>query len=278
MDLAQIGEWQRRWLHDGVLLVGPEGAAGERLRIRTHQRPLRPFHQLLGEAAVGTFERFTTLEGEYAGLVDTRQGDETTVSAMIVGDDSHTLIVGTTPRAERAEWIRDLVRTVARFFPLGLGHPRRRRYYYKPPPDWQPVAREGCVVWLNPEFPRVAARLTMFDARPLRWFAPGAVDRFLFIDENPFASKDPPLPPIAVAGAIAGTAQRMTGRAADGTPLAMMKVLAQDANYAYIVQLESRLDEFDSCVATVEDVLGSIEPVPMPELGPSATQFVHWIE
>jgi hypothetical protein len=188
------------------------------------------------------------------------------------------LVEGRSPDRARGAWIRDLVRTVARFYPLGLGSPRRRRYGYLPPPGWQAVPRSGCVVWLDPEFPRASGRITVHDARPMKWHAPGAVDRFLFVDENPFATRDAPRPPVVLTEPIPGQAVRASGRTSDGTAIGQLKVQLADETYLYIAQLDSKLVEWDPLLPVFEDVVRSIEPVPAGSLEPSATQFVHWIE
>jgi hypothetical protein len=281
MDLALIAGWHRRWLADGVL-ISPGDASGEWLRIRTRQRPLRAFRDVLGDAAVGPLERLATVEGEHAGIVAVHDPDEARVVAMIVADDSYVLVEARSADQGRADWLRDLVRTVVRFYPLGLGNPRLRRYVYRPPAGFQALQRAGSVCWLSPEFPRISCRITAYDARPLKWFAPGAVDRFLFVDENPFAVKDSPIAPTRVVSpapvALAGRAMRATGRAKDGTPIAQVKTVLQDAYYYYAVQLDVRAEEWEAFVPTYEDVLRTIEPIPSSELKPSVLAFLHWSE
>jgi len=126
----------------------------------------------------------------------------------------------------------------------------------------------------------VSGRITVFDARPLKWFAPGAVDRFLFVDENPFAHADPPRAPVAVMlrAGFGGTSTSITGRAADGTPLAMGKTLLQDQHYFYAIQIEAKVSEWEGFVGVFEEVVRSIEPLPCGELERPAQQFIHWIE
>jgi hypothetical protein len=279
VDLALIASWHRRWLADGVL-ISPADANGDWLRIRTRQRPLRPFRDVLGDRAMGPLERLATVEGEHAGLVAVHDPDEARVVAMIVADDSYVLVEARTADRERADWLRDLVRTVVRFYPLGLGSPRRRRYVYRPPAGFQALQRAGNVCWLSPEFPRISCRITAFDARPLKWFAPGAVDRLLFVDENPFAAKDSPIAPsrVATRGGLAGRAIRATGRGRDGTSIAQVQTVLQDEHYYYAVQLDIRAAEWEAFVPIYEDVLCTIEPVPSSELKPSVLAFLHWSE
>lgn len=255
-------------------------AAGEWLRIRTNQRPLRRFSQLLGDGAYGELEKFPTIEGEYAGLVVLAEPGGIRVVAMVLGDDSYVLIEGHTPDPLRSGWVRDLVHTVARFYPLGLGKPRRRRFIYRPPSGWQALQRSGAVLWINSEFPSVSGRITVFDARPLKWFAPGAIDRFLFLDENPFAHADPPLAPVSLdlRPGFGGTSRSATGKAGDGTPIAMAKTLLQDDRYLYAIQLDAKASEWGEFVPIYEDVVRSVEPLPADELERPAQQFIHWIE
>ena len=270
MDLAEISTWRRRWLADGVILDGDKC----RVRIRTDQRPLRPFKQILGDEPVGELQRFVTVEGEHAGMIGVNGG----VVAIVVGDDSYVRIEGRSTDRARDEWLRDLVHTLARFYPFGLGQLRRRRYMYRPPEGWQPIVRAGCVVWLAPDYPRVSGRITVFEARPLKWYAPGAVDRYLFVDENPFVVPDTTLPPIPVQVAVAGIATRAIGRMQDGTSFTVMKALLQDERYLYATQLDARTSEWESFVPAFDDVLVTIERVPTNELPPSSQHFIHWIE
>jgi len=272
MDLALLSTWRRRWLADGLMLTSNDGCT---LRLRVDQRPLRPFRELVGDKRVGELQRFITMEGEHAGLVAVAADH---VVAIVVGDTSYTLIEAHTSDREREAWLRDLVHTVARFYPLGLGQPRRRRYMYRPPENWQSLARPGCTLWLAPDYPRVSGRITVFDARPTKWFAPGAVDRFLFVDENPFAEADPPSIPIPVQVAVTGAATRTSGRTHDGTPYTVIKAQMQDERYIYVAQLEARTPEWVSFVPVFDDVLVSIEPVPQTALEPNPQQFIHWIE
>ena len=279
MDLAAISNWNRRWLADGIRLA-PRDTPGEWLHIKTNQRPLRPFSRLLGDGAYGELEKITTVEGEYAGLVVLAEPGGIRVVAMVLGDDSYVLIEAHTPDPLRTGWFRDLVYTIARFYPLGLGRPRRRPYLYRPPDGWQGMRRPGSVVWLSSEYPRVSGRITMFDARPLKWFAPGAVDRFLFVDENPFASLDPPRAPISVMvrAGFGGTMTTSSGRSADGTHLALGRVMLQDERYTYGAQLESTMAEWTQFSQQFEEIVRSIEPLPSGELERPASQFIHWIE
>lgn len=279
MDLAAISSWNRRWLADGVRL-SPPGTSGEWLHVRSNQRPLRPMSRLLGDGAYGELEKFTTVEGEYAGLVVLAEQGGIRVVAMVLGDDSYEWIEAHTPDPLRTGWFRDLVYTIARFYPLGLGRPRRRPYLYRPPDGWQGLPRPGAVVWLNTEFPRVSGRITMFDARPLKWFAPGAVDRFLFVDENPFARIDPPRAPVSVMirAGFGGSMATSTGQAADGMQLVLCKTILQDERYFYAAQLESTAAEWGQFSAVFDDVVRSIEPLPSGELERPASQFIHWIE
>ena len=166
MDLALLSTWRRRWFADGLVLTAPDGCT---LRIRTDQRPLRPFHELVGSKA--ELQRFITVEGEHAGMIAIAADR---VVAMVLADASYVLIEARTIDTAREAWLRDLVHTVARFYPLGLGQPRRRRYMYKPPAGWQPLARPSCAVWLAPDYPRASGRITVFDARPLKWYTAGA--------------------------------------------------------------------------------------------------------
>jgi len=279
VDLAALAGWNRRWLADGIVLAPPK-RDGERLSVRGNLRPLRRFASLVGDAGYGELERFTTVEGEYAGIVVVTEPAVTRVVAMVVGDDSYALVEGRTPDPTRAEWFRDLVRTVARFYPFGLGRLRRRRFVYRPPEGWSGVQRHGSVVWIHPDYPRVPAKITVFDARPVEGFAPGAVDRLLFVDENPFATRDAQLPqtPAEARAGFAGTVVRETGRAADGTPMAVEKTLLRDERYLYVAQLEMRIADRDECAPAFAELVRSIEPLPASELDQPARHLIHWIE
>jgi hypothetical protein len=279
VDLAAISGWNRRWLADGVQLA-PPGSAGDWLRIRTDQRPLRAFCELLGDSAYGELERFTTVEGEYAGLVLLAEPGRIRVVAMVVGDDSYVLIEGHTRDPLRAGWWRDLVHTVARFYPLGLGKPRRRRFPYRPPGGWQGVPRAGCVAWIDPEFPKVSGRISVFHARPLEWYVPGAVDRLMFVDENPFSVVERTNRPVEfmVRAGFGGSSTTSTGRTADGTRIAMTNTLLRDERYLYALQLHGRQSEWDAFVPVYEELVRSIEPLPSGELDQPAQHLVHWIE
>ena len=278
MDLAILSKWSRRWVADGVVLAAP-APGGEWLRVRTQQRPVRPFRELVGDSPLGALERFATAEGEQAGFILAREPTELRAFAMIVGDDSYAFVEGRAGLA-RESWLCDLVRTVARCYPLGLGAPRRRRYLYQPPYDFQGLQRPGCVCWLNAEFPRVSGRITVYDARPLKWFVPGAVDRFLFVDENPFAHRDPPIAPVymKVRPGLAGWSTRVEGRELDGTPIGMVKTILQDATYYYAVQLDARIAEWDLFAPAYEAVLASIEALPKVELNRSVNALLHWTD
>jgi hypothetical protein len=282
MDLGEIAGWRRRSIVDGLLIVPPDGIEQGALRVRERQRPLRPLRALLPAGAeIGPLERFTTVEGEHAGLIAFTDGaGGRRAVAMIIGDDSYTLIEGATREPARASWFLELVRTIARFYPLGLGERRRRRYLYQPPPGWQALAHATFVRWLHPEFPRASGRITVHDAESSEPTVPGAVQRFLFVDESSFVEKDAPIKPAAfrTAFGLDGLITRTTGRAADRTARTLIKAVFKDKLYAYVVQLDCRTEQWQEQVPAYVALVRSIEPVPEPTVKESVQQFVHWSE
>lgn len=170
--------WTRRDTADGAIFVPPGGDQGDLIRVR-ERLPLVRFRDLVDDivryggdltraATVSPLERFTTDEGEHAGLVTITNLPPAFQRTLVLlaADDHATLVDGVTHDPGRFAEHRAAVRDLARGFYLGLGALRRRRYLHRPPPAWIAVARPHAVRYLHPDYPRAGASIIVFDASP----------------------------------------------------------------------------------------------------------------
>src|SRR5215470_11389297 len=192
--------WSRHPMVDGFILVPPGGLAAGPIRLR-EKLPLRPLRAFVDDALreggaeaasaahIGPLSRFMTLEGESAGqvtVVFALPGGETLerTFALVAGEDICAVIDGATARPDDFARYRQVIRDLAESYYLGLGELRRRRYDYAPPPGWEGLARPYVTVWYAPGFPRAAAFISVFDARPHAGAPVEVEDRSLSIENN----------------------------------------------------------------------------------------------
>jgi hypothetical protein len=268
---ALIAGWRREWTSAGFDLAPRDAEDGALVQVKQEQ-PLRRFRAAVDASAArarrlgyrvvseGPLERFATCEGEDAGQVSLTLeapdgGTAERTLAIVVGDDSCWLLEGTAARARR------VVRLLAELAFLGKGELRQRRYGYQPPSGWALVPHPQCGFLLHPLYPRVPARMLIFDARPRASGAPEELDRLLAI-ERPAPSRDADeLEPVSGASLSGHLYQRPVATSGVGPSLDLWDAVLYDERFVYRCQLEAPRDATSALVA-FRALLRSISPVP----------------
>ena len=285
-----LSGWTRHPMADGFILVPPGGlAAGPiRLREKLPLRPLRAFvddalreggAEIASAARIGPLSRFITLEGESAGqvtVVFALPGGETLERsfALVAGEDMCALIEGATARPEDFARYRQAIRDLAESYYLGLGELRRRRFEYAPPPGWEGLARPYVTVWYAPGFPRTAAFISVFEARPRAGTSVEVEDRSLSIENSLVDARL--AEPLSLPGGLEGRLERGSG-VQDGKQIHVLRARVGDGRFDYLVQLNAAEDALPAARAAFDALLASIEPIPRPAGAPSA-HLLHWLD
>jgi hypothetical protein len=281
--------WTRHPMADGFIFVPAEGLAAGPIRVR-EKLPLRRLRDHVEEAiresgvevarlsTIGPLVRFTTYEGEHAGMVTIETalagGERLERSiALVAGDDFCAIIDGATARASAFATYRDVVRQLAESHYLGLGELRRRPYEYAPPAGWQGIARPYATQWYAPGFPRVAAFISVHDARPLGWTPAEVEDRTLTLENRNVLLRAPE--PIAFGG-LAGSVWRGAG-VQDGRRIHVVRARLEDARFMYLAQLNADEQAHEEAAGAFGELLASIAPIP-GRGGPPAPHLLHWLD
>jgi hypothetical protein len=285
--VPELAGWTVRHVTDGVALVPPDRAGGIRLLER---QPLLTMREAIAHAStqmtsfvceMSPIQRFTTHEGEYAATrtIVGRHGDirlERTIG-IVWCDHFCTRIDGATTDPAQHDRYRTAIDTLTRHCSLGLGEQRRRRYVYEPPPSWQGYTRGLVSLWIPPEYPRDAALISVFPARPVRSSDPSSrLDRQLHeMSWYGFAQQSSAPPEALVTShSLVGTLHSVTGRFHHGPPRALSLALLEDHRFHYAMRLEGPDDTHRSLFRAVVE---SVEPIPshVPDV-----HAVHpsWIE
>jgi hypothetical protein len=282
--------WTRHPMVDGFVLLPPGGLAAGPIRIR-EKLPLRPLRAFVDEALaesgaaiaeaarIGPLQRLITLEGENAGVVTVvfalpgGEALERTL-ALVAGDDLCTVIDGATARPDDFARYRHVIRDLAESYYLGLGELRRRRYEYTPPPGWEALARPYVTAWYAPGFPRTAAFISVFDARPHVGTPAEVEDRSLSIENARFDSTLHEQ--LSFPGGLEGRLEQGSGTQ-DGQRIHVVRARLGDGRFDYLIQLNAAEDALAAGRAAFDALLTSIEPIPRPSGAPSA-HLMHWLD
>lgn len=282
--------WTRHPMADGFILVPAAGLAAGPIRVR-HKQPLVPLRRIIDQALaesgravrsaakVGALERLVTVEGEHAGLatIEMRLAGDVTMErtiALVAGDDHGTVIDGATARPEELARYRGVIRGLAASCYLGLGELRRRRYAHAVPTGWIGMARPYVTTWLAPGFPRAAATIRVFEARP-HATSPAEVDDRALSIEN-LRVGDVVQRRLRLANGLSGALFRGEGASERG-PIVVLRAHLEDDRFLYLSELQSDAPMLDEAVARYEELVHSIQPIPRRQL-PPASSARHWLD
>jgi len=286
-----LAGWSRVLLADGLLLAAPERGAG-RIRVRTHEQPLRPLLPVLEElgrrlpagysvTAAEPARRLVTDEGEYALFVRFRGSSgerqyERSVG-VIVGDDALAIIEGIVEKPDSFDMVRHAVEAMTIAYGFGLGANRWRRFFYDPPPGWNGLPRHRADLWLAPGYPKNPAVITVFHARPEATTRVTEQHFQLFEGlpaERTTTSVDEPKPIKTRAGTLG---QLITRKMTVGGEVRRVgDVGFADGRYVYHLRLETDDDHRPPNTVAFVGVVESLETLPLPRADVSS--LIHWFE
>lgn len=268
--VSVLADWQRAPCEDGIVLSSPDGSARIRIRPRV-AAPSTVRHLLdrvIAEISGATDARHApptrriTQEGELAVIASAELTDRRTgCTVAIVGDEPCLCIEAA--GAHHRELVSILVDSVA----LGLGPWRRRWFEYTPPAGWFGLRRAGHSVWLHPSFPRVGARITVFDARVVAATAAERLDRFLFarMSEGFTAVEPLCIEGVTSRAGLFGRLRIAVGTLDGARRMLRIASVHTDDRFSYIANLEAPDDR--AIEQQFRDVLASFSPLPRPSAG-----------
>lgn len=236
-----------------VIRVGAPIVGLDELVVRELRRP------------VVAARRFVTLEGEPAAIAHTDNG----ACAIAIGDRDATHVIGF--GSELAE----LVKQVAQHTFMGASELRRRRFVYRPPAHWHSIARPYAARFLHPEFPRCAHAVVVHHARPHVDTDLEIADRLLVTD---------PVHGVAISAptalAEASSQHGLTGTFARidlaAEPRSIVRATLRDSRFAYVAELFGPTATIGAELATLHQLVTSIEPVPAATFTALAERFIYW--
>lgn len=269
--------FQRFATRDGVALRSPRGST---ILLEEHA-PLRPLRAIVDELcggrerSFGPLERFTTEEGEHAGLVTVTFATPRSrlTVALVAAEVTATQIVATSRAAEDDALVEEAARLLARWSFLGLSERRRRRFAYRPPSGWNGVARPHVTDWLAPECPRDPTVIHVFDARR----RPGGseeIDRAVTMQSRSMVALPGDLAVIAAPG-LRGFVRLHTGGEGGATTLA--EAVLGDTRYDYVVHLVTPTVRAQERLPILLELLWSIEAAPQARAEESPVSTI-WAE
>jgi hypothetical protein len=282
--------WSRHTLADGAMFVPDDPLDGGVLRIR-EQLPLWRFRVLVerllrdgGDSFravdIGPLVRFTTRDGEHAGLVtialEAQDGApaERTI-ACVVGDTGTTVVDGLAVSEPRFGEYRDRVRRLTETWYLGLGRLRRRRFVYAPPPGWPALVRPHVVEYLHPGYPKVPTTIVVMDACPCSDLDQQDASRVIMLES---ADLEPAgHAPLELGPGLSGQVATFSSTV-DGARTLQAHAFLVDGRYLYRAHLACAPGCFDAAMAPFLELMQSIEPVPEPVTRVAAHSAEHWID
>lgn len=281
---------------DTTICAPPGGRQLAWTEVRERERPLVPFHQLVGQRAealraagvsalaVERAHRLTTSEGELGAI--------TTISgvlggepiehglAVVYAEDTQLTIDGRAAHADQRAAVRAVVRELATHVPVGGGE-RLRRFWYRPPDGWQGVPRGLVADWYPPDYPRDSASIKVMPARPLRQPAAAAQIESLLHDAA-FIGFTPErrVRGDAEVGGLRGVIVRVAGRFPDGARRMLITAALADEHYLYRLRLDTGEERAAEREQLFLDMVRTAVPVPRPPSsvtpGASSEALRHW--
>lgn len=268
--LNQLAGWRRAPCDGGMVAYSPDRATRIRIRPRVavasspRQLVARLIAEMYGPTARAVHAptvRQVTCEGELAALASAElvaSGRPAGCSVAIAGDEPCLCIdvVGADHRRHASE----LLDSVA----LGLGVSRQRWFVYAPPAGWLGLRRAGSTVWLHPAYPKVPARITVFDARAIAATPSERLDRFLFarMSEGFTALEPLRIEDTTSTAGLSGRLRIATGTSDGERRLLRIASVHSDDRFSYIAHLDGPDDP--ALEQQFRAVVASFEPLPCP--------------
>lgn len=253
----------------GVVTQAPRGDLSRgRITYRERVQPLRGAAELVRARLhdgtcdvreVGSIEQVTTDEGEYAALGTARgAGCERTVG-VVLAEDWYAELDALALDATQFAVFATLARTLVQRDRLQLGV-RRRALRHAAPRGW--TADEPLPLYTR--YRQGAETLVVYPALPV---PPGAREGFELLPGPPAPANVLrallPRTPIS-AGTLAGSVWELDIRDEHEQPLARRIALLRDDRYLYAAYLDVPVPTLAARRGVLDEVLATIEPIPVP--------------
>jgi hypothetical protein len=296
-----IPGWSWELGGEGITLIPPEGPSVGAIRYVERVRPLRRIIDLVRPAdlpagvlfqVVSPPQRVLTREGEYGALV-TVEGEvggkpvRRTVGC-VYGDDFYSKMVGVVFAPDHFErfatTVRRLVETDAHV--LGV---RRRRCLYRPPKGWHGLNRGSLfhAQWYPPEFPKDPSEMVVYPAWPTPpEGAADAVNRMVALQMRQgsgltLEEVQGPAEAKAESG-LTGVHWKLVVRRGPESRFARDLYVLEDGRFIYPLHVDSLAEQQARNRALLEEVMRSLQPIPMPGSAPPDAQHAlamsYWVE
>jgi hypothetical protein len=259
-----LAGWRRERCAPGVAWTAPDGTE-VCLRVRTSWLSIaraldavidRVIVRLGGAPRVDRepIARLVTREGELGAIASAVVATPRPihVAVAIAGTDVAGCVEGLGPSPVRGR-VAELIHGLG----LGFGEQRRRPFVYAPPRRWIGLRRHAATSWLHPMYPRVPARMTLFDARPFVGAASERLERLLFMEATGALRDGVPEPAedLAIAAGMPARLRRIIGAHA-----MRCAASAADDRYLYAGHYEGPAEHASMFLET----FASLEPLPIP--------------
>lgn len=265
--IGELVTWRREPDLEGVVLVAP--TADLRVRIRPRIRPWRRLVELL-DAAIedarprtgrpiavtrSPVKRLQTSHGELAAVAHAE------IIGVLASLHVSVAITGSEPLgyvdAQGPSSSRSFIERVIHELPIGASG--SRPFEYSTPPSWVGLRRERQTIWLHPAYPRVPARITMFDAQRFGDARMQQLARRMFMELRGrlHAARISPPEDLHLDAGLAGRILVVEGVLC-GRDVARCAATAADHRYLYAAHYEGPT----SGASTFRDVFRSLRPLP----------------
>lgn len=289
--LMLLDDWQVRPSGGGLLLVLRNAPSAGEIHyweskplqaIEVQARAILSDHREFKLQAASPIFRFQTQEGEYgAGLIlDGRSAHVHAPMRIVIcsvfAEHFCTCLVATIRDKDFFAELGERACQLAAHDRLMLGV-RPRRFVFSPPSDWR-IRRAGLSAWMFPKtYPRPFVRLVVPPATPLGVAPDEELENRLRRDDQLYGLRaDPGAAPLVsevktatgLAGVlIQGSVQAFPSPA----PLYRAVVYLYDSLYSYSLQMCWHAEQqTPSNMELLQQVAGSLEPLPQPRLGVSS--------
>jgi hypothetical protein len=284
--------WVVERRQSGLIMFPPDRDGGV-ICHQDHHQPLRPVTAILSglstplgwvPSRAPQIERLVTVEGEHAALctmTGTLDGEPSErVVGIVFTETFFTLTTSLVTRPDQFERFRSAVRQIVinDTFMLGI---RRRRFVYARPAGWHGFSADSMhATWLPIDYPRTTAMLTVFPAQPVSVGTRDHAERFARLQAARLESDQVTCFGLLASTEISGQHWQIVA-AGDGEVILHDIAVLEDRRYIYPVVLETFADQREHNLATLMQVVRSIEPIPGAERSTDhagADLFLHWSE
>ena len=255
------------------------------LQIRQHQRPIRPFKELVDTYVAGmskyverievrSVEAIVTQEGEYGAftsIVGIGKADSLpvlAVLAVVCGDDWYDRFDGWMSDASRFDHYIVLARDAVTKHVTMLGRHRARRFQYVPPVGWQALQRDLLVQWFLPDYPKHHSVITVAPAFPGKIMPSASAEAIIGRRFVSFKKAGDATVENVTFDGLGGVVRHDIGRyeieGLRATHMLTAALVDPNQTMTYLVRLETTDEYLEQDRKHFGAICESIRPVPMP--------------